>query len=977
MRFNIKFLQSPPSRLSKQLLFLLLLIISTFRLSAQEASIDRIYYNGIYYNLNKINKTATVTRKPDFYQGEIKIPSTLNYKGNTYKVTSIGNAAFQFCRTLTSITIPNSVTSIGNGAFYRCDSLVSITIPNSVTSISGSAFSGCKSLTSVTIPNSVTSIEKEAFRDCLRLTSVTIPNSVTSIGPSAFKGCDSLVSITIPNSVTSIGNGAFYLCSSLASVTIPNSVTSIGNFVFSGCKSLTSINIPNSVTSIGNDAFYGCRALKSINIPNSVTSIGNGAFGACWSLTSIDIPDSVSKIGHSAFLGCISLTSINIPKSVTSIDYNAFQACRSLTSVTIPNSVISIGKYAFLSCIALTSVTIPNSVISIGEYAFEDCSSLTSVTIHNSRTSIESNAFKDCPRLKNVFLSEQSKLSKNVFPSDVQITYYVPTPPTPLYKEKKTSPKAPSPTSWDELNAKMLSWDEYYAKNSKEKRTLADIKAIEKLVNSEIAKWQAKDEFETTQEWRERVNETTRKKKADELSNHYLNIYKKESEKIIEEQQKLAQEYEAYKENLLKEYYNEHTIFAKENFKNSYFELKTYDADNGSFMIRSSKYGDILLPVPRDKARSFKENWKSIKKNMEPVFVPNGKEVALNKIIFKFQGNSFVYDSHTEANYSITDIKYNFQPIQIAEISMKDLNITSPEIDSNIKSTLVGKSASDVLAVQNVTPERKSVAATNRSNVDFAIPLNKTNEESTTFAIIIANENYNSVSDVPYASNDGEILGKYLTRTVGLPSDHVKTYKNAGYVDIANALQYIKGLSDAFRKDLNLIFYYAGHGLPDEKTKNPILLPVDCDAAMPQIIPPYELGSLLNFFGELNANSVVVMLDACFSGTERGDGMLMAGRGVRIKSNQSEPTPTGNTVVLSASQGDETAYPFDTEQHGLFTYFLLKKLQETKGDVSLGELSDYITEQVQKQSAKIGKPQTPTVSYSPAFDDSWRNHKLK
>ena len=930
MRFNIKFPQSPPSRLSKQLLFLLLLIISTFRLTAQEASIDRIYYNGIYYNLNKINKTATVTGGSD-YQGEIKIPSAINYKGNTY-----------------------NVTSIGKNAFSGCSSLASVTIPNSVTSIVDSAFSGCSSLTSINIPNSVTYIGNEAFRGCSSLTSINIPNSVTYIGDYAFSGCSSLTSVTIPNSVTYIGNDAFWGCESLTSITIPNSVTSIGNGAFGGCESLTSIDIPDSVSKIGSGAFIGCISLTSINIPKSVTSIDDKAFQACTSLTSITIPNSVISIGKYAFLYCRSLTSVTIPNSLTKIYKNTFSGCKSLTSINIPNSVTYIDDYAFSGCESLTSINIPNSVISIGKYAFRGCSSLKSINIPNPATSIGDNAFKDCPSLISATAEEQSKLASAIKPNAASTT----------------------PTSWDELNAKMLSWNEYYTKNSKEKRTLVDIKAIEKLVNSEIAQWQVKDEFETTQEWKERVNETTRKKKADELSNHYLSIYKKESEKIIEEQQKLAKEYETYKENLLNEYYNKRITIAKLIFWNSDFGLKPYDADNGSFMIRSSKYGDILLPVPRDKARSFKENWKSIKKNMEPVFVPNGKEVALNKIIFKFQGNSYVYDSHTEANYSITDIKYNFQPIQIAEISIKDLNITSPEIDTNIKSTLVGKSASDVLAVQNVTPERKSVAATDRSNVDFAIPLNKTNKESTTFAIIIANENYNSVSDVPYASNDGEILGKYLTRTVGLPSDHVKTYKNAGYVDIANALQYIKGLSDAFRKDLNLIFYYAGHGLPDEKTKNPILLPVDCDAAMPQIIPPYELGSLLNFFGELNANSVVVMLDACFSGTERGDGMLMAGRGVRIKSNQSEPT--GNMVVLSASQGDETAYPFDTEQHGLFTYFLLKKLQETKGDVSLGELSDYIIEQVKRQSVvSNGKLQTPTVSVSSAFSNSWRNHKLK
>ena len=136
---------------------------------------------------------------------EVTIPSTIDGK----KVTSIGEDAFYWCTSLTSVTIPNSVTSIGAWAFESCESLESVTIPNSVTSIGRSAFCYCTSLTSVTIPNSVTSIGAWAFWECTGLTSVTIPESVTSIGEWAFSDCTSLTSVTIPNSVTSIGYWAF------------------------------------------------------------------------------------------------------------------------------------------------------------------------------------------------------------------------------------------------------------------------------------------------------------------------------------------------------------------------------------------------------------------------------------------------------------------------------------------------------------------------------------------------------------------------------------------------------------------------------------------------------------------------------------------------------------------------------------------------------------------------------------------------
>ena len=169
---------------------------------------------------------------------EVTIPSTIDGK----KVTSIGEDAFYWCTSLTSVTIPNSVTSIGAWAFESCESLESVTIPNSVTSIGRSAFCYCTSLTSVTIPNSVTSIGAWAFWECTGLTSVTIPDSVTSIGEYAFCACTSLTSVTIPESVTSIGEWAFSDCTSLTSVTIPNSVTSIGYWAFGYDSHMNIIN---------------------------------------------------------------------------------------------------------------------------------------------------------------------------------------------------------------------------------------------------------------------------------------------------------------------------------------------------------------------------------------------------------------------------------------------------------------------------------------------------------------------------------------------------------------------------------------------------------------------------------------------------------------------------------------------------------------------------------------------------------------
>jgi len=174
-----------------------------FKKILEDVNIPDAEIDGIYYNLNSDTKQATVTYKKDdqtkynWYSGDITIPSTVSHNNIEYKVTSIGENAFQFCMSLTSVTIPESVSSIGKSAFFVCTKLANICIPKSVRSIGSSAFCCNNELESITIPNGVTIIKDGTFVGCNGLKSITISEGLETIESGAFQACKNIKEINV------------------------------------------------------------------------------------------------------------------------------------------------------------------------------------------------------------------------------------------------------------------------------------------------------------------------------------------------------------------------------------------------------------------------------------------------------------------------------------------------------------------------------------------------------------------------------------------------------------------------------------------------------------------------------------------------------------------------------------------------------------------------------------------------------------
>lgn len=259
-----------------------------------------------------------------------------------------------------------------------------------------------------------------------------------------------------------------------------------------------------------------------------------------------------------------------------------------------------------------------------------------------------------------------------------------------------------------------------------------------------------------------------------------------------------------------------------------------------------------------------------------------------------------------------------------------------------------------------------------QSDIDINIP-QTTNVKDSTFVVIIANENYTEVDKVPYALRDGELFKAYCIQALGIPEKNVHYVADATLNNMKKQIRWLSEIIEIYEGEAKVIFYYSGHGIPDEKNFDAYLLPIDGYGS--DIETGYALNDLYKDLGENRTESVVLFLDACFSGSKRGQGMLASARGVAIKAKESKPI--GNMIVFSAAQEDETALPYEEQGHGMFTYFLLKKIQEKGDGVKLGELGEYVVSEVKKRSVVINqKMQTPSITSSANLLEKWKNVQL-
>ncbi len=483
---------------------------------------------------------------------------------------------------------------------------------------------------------------------------------------------------------------------------------------------------------------------------------------------------------------------------------------------------------------------------------------------------------------------------------------------------------------------------------------------IKEMVESEINEWQKKGEFEKTITYQARVMDKNRDRKV--------------------------KEFEAIALQNLKSEFCESVDW-------SIIELSKYDPDNEAFIIKGGRYlpnyydkyyqlGDLVISIPLDTAQYFKKNFGSFKfKNLDCVTSDDNFILSYVELHGKDQQKSVWYVDSTfnslDSTYYVSSKEKRYYEHSVYAYSSDDAHdYTLTEIDWAFADIKIDEVADAMINKKSVISRKNLNVGTSAVNKDIPIK----DKLDHRYALIIGNEDYESKQpglsaeqNVDYAINDASIFKEYALNTFGVKEENMIYLFDATSVEMSRAINKISKLISIKSKESELIVYYAGHGQPKENTNVPYLFPVDVNAN--DFIGAIKLDDIYSELSATGAKKIIIFLDACFTGGARGDG-LMASRGITVEPKE-EVLSGGNLLIFSASSGMESSLAYESQEHGMFTYYLLKKLQESEGNVSMGELAEYLKDEVRVRSLKVNnKDQTPITRFSPELEGRWQDWKL-
>ncbi len=284
-------------------------------------------------------------------------------------------------------------------------------------------------------------------------------------------------------------------------------------------------------------------------------------------------------------------------------------------------------------------------------------------------------------------------------------------------------------------------------------------------------------------------------------------------------------------------------------------------------------------------------------------------------------------------------------------------------------------------------------ALLNDEYVDFNIPHIEENINSKTYALIIADEEYTApLPNCDFATNDGDVLHQYFVHTLGIPTRHVKVLHNAGRQEIYNeGIHWLKDIIKAQSGDVHIIIYYAGHGVTNQKFA-PYLMPSGVDVSKIRafrsktgLLPDnielkggdaekilnqcISFDTLTGWFNRVEALSYTFIIDASFDGIQRSGKPFFT---IKKESKRYRtPRVRSDIVIFMAADGDKTAYSFIDQHHGFFTYYILKELKYSRGEITFQDLFNNVTKNQAYESSLQGKLQEPSMIIGGKLGENW------
>ena len=231
-------------------------------------------------------------------------------------------------------------------------------------------------------------------------------------------------------------------------------------------------------------------------------------------------------------------------------------------------------------------------------------------------------------------------------------------------------------------------------------------------------------------------------------------------------------------------------------------------------------------------------------------------------------------------------------------------------------------------------------------------------------AIIIGIADYTNLPKAEYANDDARVFYDYAIRGLGVKAENIKLLIDTDADEIAIYQAFKTWLPSRVRSTTDVYVYYSGHGLPAADGQGLYLLPLGAhrDLIEKTAISQQEINGYLQL---AKPKSVTIFLDSCYSGlTRTGQTLVASARPLSLKAETKIFPP--NFTVISASQSDQISSSSPDLQHGIFSYFLMKGMEgdadaNRDGKITLGEMLEYLTEQVARQASMVSRKQQPQL----------------